>query len=69
MWKETAVRMLVGIGGMALGALFVLGLRGAAQADADRLQLAHSAALAAAPSNEEIASLSGRKELPARRVP
>ncbi|HUL64874.1 MAG TPA: hypothetical protein VLW55_09680 [Burkholderiaceae bacterium] len=48
MWKETATRMLVGFGGLAVGALFVLTLRGAAQADADRLQLAHARATAVA---------------------
>jgi hypothetical protein len=48
MWKETAVRMLVGIGGLAVGASFVLTLRGAAQADAERLQLAHARVTAVA---------------------
>lgn len=48
MWKETAIRMLVGAGGLTVGALFVLTLQGAAQADADRLQLAHARATAVA---------------------
>jgi hypothetical protein len=40
--------MFVGMGGLAVGALFVLTLRGAAQADADRLQLAHARVTAVA---------------------
>jgi len=48
MWKEALVRMLIGIGGLAVGALFVLTLQGAAQADAERLQIAHDRANASA---------------------
>jgi hypothetical protein len=46
MWKDAAIRIFVGIGGLAVGALFVLTLRGAAQADAHHLQLAHARATA-----------------------
>jgi len=53
MWKESAIRILIGISGLAAGALFVLMLQGAAQADAERLQIAHDRAnaFAAASAN------------------
>jgi hypothetical protein len=44
MWKETAVRFFIGIAGMAVGALFVLMLQGAAQAGAERLRIAQERA-------------------------
>jgi hypothetical protein len=70
MWKETVVRMLIGISGTAIGALFVVWLHGAARADEQQLHIAHSAALAAAAlANEELVSLAARSELPPRRVP
>jgi hypothetical protein len=62
MWKETAIRLFIGIGGMLVGALFVLMLNGAALAGAERLHVAKAradatAAATAGSGTEEIAAL------------
>ncbi len=65
MFKETAIRLLIGIAGTSLGALFVLTLKGAAVADAQRLHAAKARAetieTATSPDHvEEVAALAAR---------
>ena len=73
MWKDTAIRMLIGASGMAMGALFVLMLQGAAQSDAERLQVAHARANAVAAASvgqpAPIALLEARVAKQKHRVP
>jgi hypothetical protein len=73
MWKETAIRVLIGLGGLVLGGLFVLILNGAALAGAERLHLAHArahaleSAIASEPS-EDFGTLAESGETKSRRV-
>jgi len=55
MWKELIVRLFIGVGGLALGALFVLGLRGAALADSQRLAQAQTQSLVALQPGAKLA--------------
>jgi len=69
MWKENAMRLLIGIGGLAVGALFVVMLQGAARADAERLHVAqeraNAVAAASARSSGDADTLVARTAVPA----
>jgi hypothetical protein len=60
MFKQTAIKLLIGASGLAIGALFVVLLSGAALADAERLHIA--------PAQADVVLVAGEPALKERAV-